>query len=149
MTNWEDMERLWASIYSKDQLQIASEEHPVLLTEPPLNPRRNRERAAEVRQLPSLMMMFIHFPDLLRVVQRPGSVCLDAGRPQLVRDCINLLTGLSNHPRLRRYASGRTTGVVLDSGEGVTHAVPIYEGFAINHSLMRTDVAGRLVSGGF
>ena len=64
VTNWEDMERLWASIYSKDQLQIASEEHPVLLTEPPLNPRRNRERAAEVWELYQLKYQNLHISQI-------------------------------------------------------------------------------------
>ena len=93
VTDWNDMERIWQYIYSKDQLQTFSEEHPVLLTEAPLNPRRNREKSAEI------FFETFNVPALFVSLQAVLSL----------------------------YATGRTTGVVLDAGDGVTHAVPIYE----------------------
>ncbi|KAG9508705.1 Beta-centractin [Fragariocoptes setiger] len=109
VTDWNDMELIWQYIYSKEQLQTYSEDHPVLITEAPINPRRNRERTAEI------LFETFNVPALF----------------------------ISMQAVLALYASGRTTGVVLDSGDGVTQAVPIYEGFALPLSIVRTDVAGR------
>jgi centractin len=108
--HWDDMELIWRHIYS--EMKVNMEEHPVLLTEAPLNPRKNREKAAEI--------FFETF-----------------GCPALF---------VSAQAILSLYASGRTTGVVLDAGDGVTHAVPVYEGFALPHAVMRSDVAGRDVT---
>lgn len=112
VNDWNDMERIWTHIYSKDELSTFSEEHPVLLTEAPLNPRKNREKAAEI------FFETFNVPALFVSMQAVLSL----------------------------YATGRVTGVVLDAGDGVTHAVPIYEGFAMPHSIMRIDIAGRDVT---
>jgi centractin len=111
VTDWDDMEKIWQHVYT-EELKTLSEEHPVLLTEPPLNPRSNRDTAAQI------LFETFNVPALFTSIQAVLSL----------------------------YASGRTTGIVLDSGDGVSHAVPVYEGFAINNSIRRIDVAGRDVT---
>ncbi|KAJ7699741.1 actin 1 [Mycena olivaceomarginata] len=44
---------------------------------------------------------------------------------------------------LSLYASSRTTGTAMDSGDGMSHSVPVYEGFSLPHAIQRMDIAGR------
>ncbi|KAL0259382.1 Centractin [Diplodia seriata] len=111
VTDWDDMERIWQYVYA-EELKTVSEDHPVLLTEPPLNPRTNRDTAAQI------LFETFNVPALYTSIQAVLSL----------------------------YASGRTTGVVLDAGDGVSHAVPVYGGFQINNAVQRIDVAGRDVT---
>jgi len=109
--NWEDMEHLWNHTF-REVLKINPPDTKILLTEPPMNPIKNREKMAEA------MFEKYQFNAVYVAIQAV----------------------------LTLYAQGLLTGVVVDSGDGVTHIVPVYEGFALPHLTRRLDVAGRDVT---
>jgi len=106
--SWEDMQHVWDYTF-KEKLKIDPKKSKILLTEPPMNPKKNREKMVEV--------MF----------EKYGF--------QAVNIAIQAVLTL--------YAQGLLTGVVVDSGDGVTHIVPVYEGFSLPHLTQRLDIAGR------
>lgn len=109
--DWNEMEMIWRHTFF-NELRVNPEEHAVLVTEAPFNPKKNRERMIEV--------LFEKF------------------------DCPACFIAIQAVMSL--YSSGRTTGCIVDSGDGVTHVVPVYEGFSCGHAIQRLNLAGRDLS---
>ena len=108
VNNWDDMEKVWEHCFT-NELRCSPEEHKVMLTEAPLNPKENREKMA------TIMFETFNVPGLYVAIQAVLSL----------------------------YSAGKFTGIVDDSGDGVTHFVPIYDGYSLPHAVVRMDLAGR------
>eukprot|EP01084_Bolivina_argentea_P129918 229404_1 len=104
------MEGIWHHLFY-NELRVAPEEHPVLLTECVMNPKANREKMTQI--------IFEVFKVPKGYIQLPAVLSL--------------------------YASGRTTGTVLDCGDTVTSVTSIYEGYpdSTNGSIIRNNFGGR------
>ena len=114
ITNWDAMEKIWHHAFYKLNLdEPGTADTPVLLAEPPLNPKHIRERMTQI------MFETYNVPKLY----------------------------IATHAVLSLFASGRTTGIVLDSGYSRTTAVSIYEGYVLPHSIARTHFGGKDLTG--
>ncbi|XP_053620847.1 actin-related protein 2 isoform X1 [Plodia interpunctella] len=107
--NWEDMCHVWDYTFGPSKMNVEPSETKILLTEPPMNPTKNREKMIEV------MFEKYGFDSAYIAIQAV----------------------------LTLYAQGLISGVVVDSGDGVTHICPVYEEFALPHLTRRLDIAGR------
>lgn len=119
--NWDNMEKYWARcIYQ--YLSCDPEEHYMLLTEPPMNTPENRELTAEI------MFETFNVPGLYIAVQAVLALCA------------SLLT------KAEGAKTQGVTGTVIDSGDGVTHIIPVVEGYVIGSCIKHIPLAGRDVT---
>jgi len=114
--NWDHMERFWEQAIFK-YLRCEPEDHYFLLTEPPLNPPENREYTAEI------MFETFNVPGLYIAVQA--------------------VLALAASWTSRSVTERTLTGTVVDSGDGVTHVIPVAEGYVIGSSIKHIPLAGR------
>lgn len=146
--NWDDMAKIWRYTW-ENQLRVSvggdDESLPaskgVLMTEAPFNPTENREMMLQVPTPHSHTTFPRHIPP-------PHSLPTRCVGPE--HELLQTIFEEFGSPRfhsalqgeLSLYSSGRTTGVAVDSGDGVTHLVPIYMGYSVEHQIVRSNIAG-------
>ncbi|XP_008585419.1 PREDICTED: actin-like protein 7A [Galeopterus variegatus] len=107
IVDWDTVQDIWEYLF-RQEMNIAPEEHAVLVSDPPLSPHTNREKYAE--------MLFETF-----------------NTPAM---------HIAYQSRLSMYSYGRTSGLVVEVGHGVSYVVPIYEGYPLPSITGRLDYAG-------
>lgn len=122
--DWDLMERYLEQCIFK-YLRAEPEDHFFLLTEPPLNTPENREYTAEI------MFESFNVPGLYIAVQA----------------VLSLAASLAKKKTKGEGMAGRNlTGVVIDSGDGVTHVIPVAEGYVIGSCIKHIPIAGRSIT---
>ena len=111
IVNWDDIIKIWQHGYA--QLKADPKDYGVLMSEPELNPKYNREKMIQI--------MFEEFNVPKYYTERQAKLAL--------------------------YASGRTTGIVLDIGENVSRMVPINDGNCITKAILKLDLGGKDITG--
>lgn len=114
VNSWDDMERFWErTIYSL--MRVEPQEHTFMLTEPPMNPPENREQMAEI--------MFETF---------------DVQGLYIGVQAVLALFGCNSYKENKSL-----TGTVIDSGDGVTHIIPVAHGYVISSCIKHIPIAGK------
>ena len=122
--DWEGIEKFWhKSIYS--YLRCEPEEHRFILTEPPMNSPENREQMAEI--------MFETF----------GVKGLFIGEQAALALYSQIAGANSTAMGGNNLKQEDMTGIVIDSGDGVTHVLPVADGQIISSCVKHIPLAGR------
>jgi actin-related protein 3 len=114
--NWDLMERYWEQCIFK-YMRVEPEDHYFMLTEPPLNAPENREYTAEI------FFESFNVPGMYIAVQA--------------------VLALAASWTSNKVSEQTLTGCVIDSGDGVTHVIPVAEGYVIGSSIKHIPIAGR------
>ena len=109
LVNEQEIIPLFNHIYSKLGINTDERrEHPLIITEPLLNPYSNREKIA------NSLFDYIGIPSIF----------------------------FASQPILSLFSTSATTGIILESGEGVSQSCIIYEGYSLPNTYERYDFGG-------
>ncbi|BHF84121.1 Actin-related protein 3B [Sparganum proliferum] len=114
--DWDLMQRYTEQVIF-NVLRAEPEDHFFLMTEPPLNTPENREYLAEI------MFETFNIPGLYIAVQATLALIASWGSGEEKRRSL--------------------TGTVIDSGDGVTHVIPVVDGYVVGSCIKHIPIAGR------
>lgn len=136
--DWDLMERFYEQCIFK-YLRAEPEDHHFLLTEPPLNTPENREYTAEI------MFETFNVPGLYIAVQ-VSFLEFFHFKLKIFDYYFQAVLALAASWASRPVEERTLTGIVVDSGDGVTHVIPVAEGYVIGSCIKHIPIAGRNIT---